>query len=136
MKGTTMAMSDAHKEALAQGRKESRIVKAYLEALRSRRPGRPVTPESVRERIGKLDERLNEEGDSLKRLDLIQAKLDAEEQLADVSESVDIDAREKEFAQIAKSYSERKGISYSAWRQIGVPASVLKRASIPRTRRI
>jgi hypothetical protein len=136
MKGITMAMTDAHKEALAQGRKESRIVKAYLEALRSRRPGRPVTPESVRERIEKLDARLNEEGDSLRRLDLIQAKLDAEEQLADVSESVDIDAREKEFAQIAKSYSERKGISYSAWRQIGVPASVLKRASIPRTRRI
>lgn len=130
-----MPMTDAHKEALAQGRKESRIVKSYLEALRSRRPGRPVTADSVKDRIEKLESRLQSEEDELKRLDLIQAKLDAEEQLASVSDTVDLDAREQEFAEIAKSYSERKGITYSAWRQIGVPAAVLKRAEIPRTRR-
>lgn len=130
-----MAMSDAHKEALAQGRRESRAVKAYLEVLGSRRPGRPVTVDSVTKRISGLEERLAVESDPLKRLDLIQAKLDAEDQLESLSGSIDIDALEKEFIEIAQSYSARKGISYSAWRAVGVDPSVLKDAGIPRTRR-
>jgi len=130
-----MAMSDAHKEALAQGRRESRIVKSYLDALGSRRPGRPVTPDSVRERIGKIDSKLGQEGDQLRRLDLIQAKLDAEEQLASASRVVDLADIEAEFVAIAKAYSQRKGISYSAWREIGVSPTVLKTAGIARTRR-
>ncbi len=46
-----MPMSDEHKASLAKGRRESRAIKAYLEALKSRRPGSPVTPESVRKRM-------------------------------------------------------------------------------------
>jgi hypothetical protein len=130
-----MAMSDAHKEALAQGRRESRAVKAYLEVLGSRRPGRPVTADSVTKRLAGIEERLALENDALKRLDLIQAKLDAEDQLESLSGNVDHDALEKEFVEIARSYSERKGISYSAWRAIGVDAGVLKEAGIARTRR-
>ena len=130
-----MAMSEAHKAALAQGRRESRAVKAYLEALAAKRPGRPVTPDSVNKKLASLEERLAGEGDPLKRLDLVQAKLDAEDQLAALSDSADFDAIEQEFIEIAKSYSERKGITYSAWREVGVAAPVLKDAGIPRTRR-
>jgi hypothetical protein len=130
-----MAMSEAHKAALAQGRRESRAVKAYLEALAAKRPGRPVTPDSVKKKLASLEERLSGEADPLKRLDLVQAKLDAEDQLATLSDGADFDALEKEFVEIAKSYSERKGITYSAWREVGVAAPVLKDAGIPRTRR-
>ena len=130
-----MAMSEAHKAALAQGRRESRAVKAYLEALAAKRPGRPVTPDSVKKKLASLEERLAGEGDPLKRLDLVQAKLDAEDQLAALSDSADFDAIEQEFVEIAKSYSERKGITYSAWREVGVAAPVLKDAGVPRTRR-
>ncbi len=130
-----MAMSDAHKEALAQGRRESRAVKAYLEALGSKRPGRPVTVDSVKKKLSGIEEKLAGESDPLKRLDLVQAKLDAEDQLEDLSIDVDVESLEREFVGIAKSYSERKGISYSAWREVGVSAPVLKEAGIPRTRR-
>jgi hypothetical protein len=130
-----MAMSDAHKEALAQGRRESRAVKSYLEALGSRRPGRPVTVESVKARLEKINEKMASESDPLKRLELIQSKIDAEDQLASISEDLDVEELEKEFVEIAKSYSERRGISYSAWREIGVSAPVLKAAGIARTRR-
>ena len=41
---------------------------------------------------------------------------------------------EKEFVRVAKAYSEKKRISYGAWRDAGVPAVVLKRAGIARTR--
>ena len=130
-----MAMTDEHKAALAQGRRESRAIKAYLEALGSRRPGRPVTTESLRERIESIDSRLETEEDPLKLLELRQERLDAERTLKDVESREDMDELEKAFIESARSYSERKGISYTAWRQVGVPARVLKEAGIARTRR-
>lgn len=130
-----MPMSEEHKEALARGRRESRAIKAYLEALESKRPGRPVTPETLKERIASLEEKIAAEDDPLKRVELTQQKLDAEKKLEDAEKTADIDGLEKGFVEVAKSYSERKGITYTAWREAGVPASVLKQAGIPRTRR-
>ena len=131
-----MPMSEEHKAALAQGRRESRAIKAYLEALRSRRPGRPVTAESVRKRIEAINERLETEEDPLKQVEpkVVQSALDAEAILKEVESKEDLEELEKAFIEAAKSYSERKGISYTAWRQVGVPARVLKAAGIPRTR--
>jgi len=130
-----MAMSDEHKEALAQGRRESRIIKAYLEALASRRPGRPITPDSVKQKISNLEDKIRQETDQLKKVELVQARLDAEAQLEEIEQSADLDTLESEFVEVAASYSDRKGITYSAWREAGVPASALKNAGVPRTRR-
>lgn len=130
-----MPMSEEHKAALARGRRESRAIKGYLEVLSRRRPGRPVTPDSVRKRLETIEEKIHAEEDSLKRVELIQARLDAKDQLEDLVDAPDIDALEHEFVEYAKGYSERKGITYSAWREAGVPAAVLKEAGIPRTRR-
>lgn len=130
-----MAMSEEHKAALAVGRKESRAIKAYLEALANRKPGRPVTPDSLRQKIERLDAKLDGEADALKRVELVQQRLDAEDALAAASESVDMEALEAGFIESVAGYSERKGITYSAWRASGVPAEVLKRAGIARTRR-
>lgn len=130
-----MPMTDEHKEALVRGRREGRIVKSYLEALRARRPGRPVTVDGVKGRIAALAERIDTEPDELKRLGLLQARLDAEEQLEELSKTVDLGELEEEFIEVVKAYSERKGISYPAWREAGVPAPVLKKAGIARTRR-
>ena len=130
-----MAMSAEHKAALAQGRRESRIIKNYLSALGARRPGRPVTPDSVKQKIAGIEEKLNSETDPLKRVDLMQARIDAEQQLEDVSNAEDLDALEDEFVDVASTYSDRKGISYAAWREAGVAAATLKRAGVKRTRR-
>lgn len=129
-----MAMTPEHKEALAQGRRESRAIKAYLKALSAKRPGRPVTPESLKARIAALEEKIATTEDPLKKVDLVQQKLNLEARLAQVSDSQDLEALEQGFVQYAKSYSERKGITWAAWREAGVPASVLKQAGIPRTR--
>ncbi|HVR78895.1 MAG TPA: hypothetical protein VMS99_10930, partial [Acidimicrobiia bacterium] len=128
-------MSDEHKAALAQGRREGRAVKQYLKMVGSRRPGRPVTKDSLERRASGLAEKIESESDPLKRLELIQSRLDAEDQIAELGESVDADAIEKEFIEVAGSYSERKGITYTAWREAGVSAQALKEAGIPRTRR-
>lgn len=130
-----MEMTQEHKDALAQGRKEAREIKAYLKAIESRKRGRPVTKESLQERISRIAEKIEASDDPLKSVELIQIRLDVEDALAHIQESVDLDALESKFVEHAKSYSERKGISYTAWREFGVPASALKAAGVPQTRR-
>jgi len=130
-----MAMSQEHKDALAQGRLEARSIKAYLRALDSRRPGRPVTKESLDKRLERVNGKLGDENDPLKRIELLQSKLDLESALASVEDGANLDDLAANFVAYAKSYSDRKGISYTAWRQFGVPADVLRKAGIQETRR-
>lgn len=130
-----MAMSKEHKAALAEGRSQSRAIKAYLSTLHSKRPGRPVTQESLRSRLDRVSKQISESNDPLESVKLVQTKLDIEAQLARMGGSQTTDELEKGFIQYAKGYSERKGISYTAWRQIGVPAAVLRQAGIKETRR-
>jgi hypothetical protein len=41
---------------------------------------------------------------------------------------------EAAFIEVAKQFSEDRGVAYGAWRAAGVPAEVLKRSGIARTR--
>ena len=128
-------MSDDHKAALARGREEGRVVRRYLEALESSRPrrGRKRTPESIKKRLPAIDASLAE-ADPLSRLHLVEEKQRLESELSHTGETVDMASLEKSFIKVARVYGERKGISYSAWRTVGVSASVLQQAKIPRSR--
>lgn len=129
-------MSDEHKEALARGRAQGRAVRAYLAALdQDRRPGRRVDRETLESRIPELQAAIDAEPDPAKRVELIQKRLDVETQLVELGEQADLDALEAEFIAAAAEYSERKGITYHAWREAGVPAATLKAAGVRRTRR-
>jgi hypothetical protein len=127
-------MSSEHKAAIAAGRTESRAVKHYLEALDRNRPkrGRKRTPESITKRLDAIDRQLVD-ADVVKRLSLVQERLDLLDELDRLGEQEDIGAAEAEFVAVAASYGERKGISYSAWREVGVPAAVLRSAGISRS---
>ena len=129
-----MAMSAQHKAALAQGRREARAIKLYLEALGSRRPGRPVTPVTLEKRVRDLEAKIASETDALKAVDLRQARIEAEQALARAASSADMAELETGFVKFAKSYSGRKGVSYAAWREAGVPAAMLRQAGISRAR--
>lgn len=129
-------MSDEHKAALAKGREQGRKVRDYLAALeQERRPGRQLDRSTIEQRIAQIQERIDGEPDPAKRVEQIQKRLDLEERLVELGDAPDMDALEEGFVDAAKEYSERKGISYPAWREAGVPAAVLKQAGIPRTRR-
>jgi len=127
-------MSSDHKEALAVGRAEGRSVRAYLEALESNRPkrGRKRTKDSIGARLERIEEEL-ESADALKRLQLAQERLNLVEEMATMDSGVDITELEEEFVRVAKGYAARKGISYIAFRQIGVPAAILREAGINRS---
>ena len=132
---STMAMSDEHKAALAEGRRQSRAIKAYLGAIASRRPGRPTTREGLTDRLDKVKAKIAASDDPLETVELIQSRLDIEQTLTEIDAQKDLDALEAEFVEQVAAYSERKGISYTAWREFGVPANVLRSAGIKETRR-
>ena len=60
----------------------------------------------------------------------IQAKLTKLQSAAEV----DVNRLEAAFVKITKTFSENRGVSYGAWRDAGVPSSVLKKAAVRRTR--
>ena len=127
-------MSDEHKAALAEGRNQGRAVRRYLEALDAHKPkrGRKRTAESMQKRLDRIDVELVS-ADPLKRLQLIQERLDLKQELESAGQTVDLSGLEQEFVDAAAAYSKRKGISYAAWRELGVEPAVLKRAGISRS---
>jgi hypothetical protein len=127
-------MSDEHKAALAAGRAQGLAVRNYLEALESTKPkrGRPRTADVIRQQLEAIPQAL-EHADTVGRLQLIQKRIDLEAELDRLSgNTVDIAALENAFVEVAAAYSKAKGITYAAWREIGVDPAVLKRAGISR----
>jgi hypothetical protein len=108
-------------------------VRDYLDALRANKPrrGRKRTPESIKKRITTIDDQIKS-SDPLNELLLTQERRDLASELETMSKSVDVASVEAAFVEVAASYSTRQGISYTSWREVGVPAATLKRAGISR----
>ncbi len=126
-------MTDEHKAALERGRAEGRIVRDYLEGLRSSKPkrGRKRTPDSINSRLQKIEEALAD-ATAIEELQLIQERRDLTAELEQMDEGVDLTELEEAFVDVARAYGDRKGISYGSWREVGVSAATLKRAGIGR----
>jgi len=127
-------MSADHKAALALGRDQGRVVRRYLDALETNKPkrGRKRTPESVEKRLLQVKRDIVT-ADPLTRLTLAQERIDLEREVEDRGEGkVDMTTLEQDFIKAAAEYGRRKGISYAAWREVGVAPSVLKEAGISR----
>jgi hypothetical protein len=124
-------MSAEHKAALAKGREQGRVIRAYLTALDEQKPkrGRRRSPDSIRKRVAEIDGELAS-ADPLKRVQLIQERLDLTDELDASSANGSMDELEAEFTKVAKAYSDSKGLSFAAWREVGVPAAVLTQAGI------
>lgn len=132
-KGPKNPLSDQHKAAMAAGRTEGRAVREYLDALRSNKPkrGRKRTPDSINARLARIEDELMI-ADPLDELRLVQERRNLSRELETMSAGVDMTALEADFVRVAKAYSERQGISYATWRDVGVEAAVLKSAGISR----
>ena len=127
------SITDEHLEALAKGRTEGSAVRRYLVALENHKPkrGRKRTPESMMKRLAVVEQELKH-CDPLTRVHLLQERIDLEHALDASGDAVDIRTLEDDFVRAAKTYGDRKRISYAAWREAGVDAAVLKRAGIRR----
>lgn len=122
-------MTDEHKARLRQGREEGQIVRNYLKAIAKRPRGRPRSRDSIQRRLMTIAEKFAS-ADPLLQLELTQERIDLQQELERIDNPVDISELEAQFKNVALSYSQRKGIKYAAWREMGVPATVLKEAGV------
>ena len=122
----------------AQEKADNKAVRDYLDALVTNAPkrGRKRTTDNVKARISAIGEAMGN-ASATKRLDLVQERLDLEAELDAMARagSVDMGGLEAGFIKSAASYGSGRGISYAAWREMGVHATTLKAAGVPRTRR-
>lgn len=127
----TRSMTDEHKERIAEGKEQARIVGRYLEGLAATRPkrGRKVTPETLQAKLDKIEADLAD-ASPLDRLNLIQERKNVQAQLEVKDSEIDMDALEKDFVRVGKVYAERKHIARSTFTEVGVPVEVLKAAGI------
>lgn len=126
-------MSKAHKNALANGRVEGRIIREYLEVVEATKPrrGRRRTPESIAKRLSVIAVELKS-ADPVTKVRLIQERLNLRTELAGMKSKAQVAAAEAKFVKVARNFSSRNDISYDAWREFGVTPVVLKRAGIER----
>lgn len=127
----TREVTAEHKAAMIQGRTETRTIRHYLEALDSLKQagGRRRSKETLEKKLASVEQQI-EAADAVGRLHLVQERLDLVKAIEAAGQSIDIEELEGAFVQVAGSYSERKGISYQAWREVGVPPKVLHAAGI------
>ena len=127
-------LTPEHKQAMAEGRHQQNAVTNYLQMLKNNsKRGPKRTEEDVLANLASTQEDLD--SGNLNVTDELQARqrlLDLEEELEEIRNAVDADTVVSQFVEVAAAYSERKGISYKAWREQGVPASTLREAGITR----
>jgi hypothetical protein len=129
-------MSAAHKKALAEGRTMSAAVDRYLVAVNTpKRRGRKVTKATLEQRLADARIRLK----TATGVEKVLAAQEVRDLLAktaqlDAAGGTDVKSLESDFVRIAKRFSENRGVGYRAWRDAGVPAEVLRKAGVARTR--
>jgi hypothetical protein len=126
-------MTAQHKTALAEGRNQSRAVRDYLDALEQHRPkrGRKRTPDSIMRQLAQTEAAVPD-ASGTRRVELLQERRNLRGELESLGAKSDLGHYEKAFVKVARAYGARKGIAYATWREVGVPADVLRRAGISR----
>lgn len=129
-------MTASHKKALARGREMSATVDRYLQAINTpKRRGRKVSVATLQKRL-KAAQETAKTGSGVAKVLAAQEVRDLKAKIAEATApgSVDIKKLEADFLKVAKQFTEQRGITYGAWRDAGVPAAVLQKAGIARTR--
>lgn len=124
-------MTKTHKDALANGRTEGRVIREYLDIVEATKPrrGRRRTAESITKRLSVIATELKTT-DAVTKVRLLQERLDLRNELASMKSKTEIVVAENKFVKVARSFSDRNEITFDAWREFGVPVAVLKKAGI------
>ena len=86
-------MTEAHKKALAKGREQGRAVREYLAALETeRKPGRKLSRDELQQKVKDAQGRVDAEADPLKRVELVQKRIDLDERLNATDSEPDLEA--------------------------------------------
>jgi hypothetical protein len=114
-------MTDEAKENMIMGQKAMRAVEAYLVYINQYKTrGRPMSQAAL---SGKIIEETN----LAKKVILIAQMHEAIRRAEWAQKEAEL---KQEFLKYAPWFSEQHGVTYPAWREIGVSASVLAEAGI------
>jgi hypothetical protein len=110
-------------------RAETNAVAAYLNALRAPKvPARSRA--SLEKRRAQIEQWIAEEQSPIRQVELIQRRLDTDAQLAQIDHAQRLPELEAAFVKVAASWCRRSRVSPAALREVGVPASVLRKAGL------
>lgn len=131
------------KERQVRLTRQTKAVQAYLSALGGDiKPEKPETHvrsasiQTLGRRLEALDLRLQSELTPVGRLLLLQKRASTKKEMEEavaLSSRTNPDSIErvkKAFIDVALDFSERHGITYTTWRQMNVPATILKAAGL------
>jgi hypothetical protein len=114
----------------------SATVDRYLSAVSTpKQRGRKVSKATLTHRLDLARARVKS-ATGVEKVLAAQEVRDLQNKLASINASggTDVKSLEAEFVRIAKKFGENRGIGYGAWRDAGVPAVVLTKAGVARTR--
>jgi ribonuclease PH len=110
-------------------RAETNAVAAYLSALRA--PKVPARSRAnLERRRAQIEQWIVEESSPIREVELVQRRIDIDAQLAQADQADRLGELEEAFVKVAASWAKRSRISAAALREVGVPASVLRRAGL------
>jgi hypothetical protein len=81
-------------------------------------------------RRAQVEQWISEERSPIRVVELVQQRLDVDAQLAQLDQAARLHELEEAFVNVAASWAKRSGISAAALREVGVRASVLRRAGL------
>jgi hypothetical protein len=112
-------------------RAETNAVAAYLTALKGPRPSgsSKAKREGLVRRRARVEQWISERS-PIREVELIQQRLDVDAQLAQLDQAARLPELEEAFVNVTASWAKRSGASAAALREVGVPASVLRRAGL------
>jgi hypothetical protein len=109
-------------------RAETNAVAAYLTALKGPRPSgsSKAKREGLMRRRAQVEQWIGEERSPIREVELVQQRLNIDALLAQLDQA----ELEEAFVKVAVSWAKSSGVSAAALRDVGVPASVLRRAGL------
>ncbi|QBQ74846.1 hypothetical protein [Caudovirales GX15bay] len=125
----TRTWAPGTKDEAARKRRQHRIVRQYLEMLPASGRGQARDAAAIQTDLDAVMAELANGVAGIDRLMLTQRRLDLEAELGEDG-GPSIDELEQEFIAEAFEYAQRKGISRQAFREVGVPARVLRDAGL------
>lgn len=125
LNGSAPMAEDKH--TTEQRKEATATVRAYLESLNVPEDERRTSVEALERRKERAAEELKACDDVMKRLTLTQRLNDIDAEIADAPDNWEAD-----FIEVAAWWGAWKGIAYETWRELGVPARVLREAEVER----
>lgn len=103
-------------------------VRHYVDGVKAgRAPGSAASRRAAERRLERIADALRD-ATPMQELKLVQERHDLEDRVTWYDQ-------EDAFVEVVRPYSKRHGIAFDTWREIGVPAAVLRRAGIRPVRR-